>query len=148
MTWNDTCCVLRLSPCTVFPQVPPAALACLTSMPVGRGLALCGHLPLTDGTSGQGAGLCFTLKLPLYKSLKYLIPITLTDPRVCKRGAHLHLSLHSLLLSRGLPPGSASPGIPYWHERFLRTECRQLTTCLHKPVHSLRFRKKCIYKRI
>ena len=50
----------------------------LPPRPVGRGLAVCGHPPLTEGTCGQGAGLCFTVKLPLYKSLKYLIPITLT----------------------------------------------------------------------
>ena len=66
-----------LSPSAILPLCPA-----LPPHPVGRGLAVCGHPPLTEGTCGQGAGLCFTIKLPLYKSLKYLIPITLTyfDP--------------------------------------------------------------------
>ena len=69
---------------TSFPwySLSPSHLLLLTpvlpSHPVGRGLAVCGHPPLTEGTCGQETGLCCTVKLPLYKSLKYLIPMTLT----------------------------------------------------------------------
>ena len=66
--------LVSLSPSDVLllaPVLPPH--------PAGRGLAECGHLPLMEGMCGQGTALCLPVKLPLYKSLKYLVPITLTN---------------------------------------------------------------------